>query len=163
MVVFEPRDICELVAVDDDSAFKNYLGSDPSGFAVVPEKYPDCEGHVLPSGSGDFAKWVKRNAPEIKVQVNKADKHLMLRSGEYWLALVFLASDVTIPVYLNIVANYLYDKMKGTLKGEKDRVHLSAIYEDKKEGVSKRFNFEGDSDSLQKAITKFKLNEFMDD
>ena len=163
MSILEPKDICELVAIDDDSAFKNYLGSDPSGFAVVTEKYPDCEGDVLLSGAGDFAKWVRRNAPEIKVKVNKADKHLMLRSGDYWLPLVFLASDVTIPVYLNIVANYLYDKMKGSLKGEKNRVHLSAIYESKKEGVSKRFNFEGDSDSLQKTITKFNLNEFMDD
>ncbi len=79
------------------------------------------------------------------------------------MPLVFLASDITLPIYLNIVANYLYEKMKGALKGEKSRVHLSAMYKNTSDGITKKFEFEGDVDALQKAITKFNLNKYLED
>lgn len=159
----ESKQICETVVVDDDANFRSYLKSNPTGFSVVPEPYGKLEGLTLPSDAGDFAKWVRQNAPSIKVEARKADRRIVRRSSDYWLPLVFLAGDIALPIYLNLVANYLYDKMKGALKGETARVHLSAVYEDKKAGVVKRFNFEGDKTSLQEAIKKFDLNQFLDD
>ncbi len=85
---------------------------------------------------------MRKNNPNINIEVQKADKRLLLRSGDYWLPIVFLARDITLPLYLNIVANYLYEKMKGALKGEKARVHLSAIYEDSSKDLTKKFDFE---------------------
>lgn len=163
MSAIEPKEICEITSVDEHSDFKNYLGSSPLGFKIIPMEYFNCDGRVLCSETGDFAKWVRKNNPAINVEIETPDKKLILRSGDYWLPLVFLANDVTLPIYLNIVASYLYEKMKGALKGEKARVHLSAIYENKSEGIAKKFDFEGDIDSLQKVITKFNLNKFLDE
>ena len=163
MSVLEPKEICEIKTVKEDSEFKNYIDSNPNGFKIISSEYPDCEGKVLYSDTGDFSKWVRRSHPNVNVETQKADKKLLLRSGDYWLPLVFLASDITIPIYLNIVANYLYDKMKGALKGEKARVHLSAMYQNTPDGITKKFEFEGDVDALQKAITKFNLNKYMED
>jgi len=160
MDVLEPKEICEISTLDEMQDFKNYLDSNPSGFKIVATEYPDCAGLVLYSETGNFHKWVRRNKPGIHIEVQQADKRLTLRSGEYWLPLVFLANDVTLQIYLGIVANYLYDMMKGALKGEKQRVHLTAIFESNPEGTFKKFSFEGDIESLEKAITKFNLKKF---
>ena len=159
----ESKQICEVVVVDDDVNFRSYIKSNPTGFAVVSEPYGKLEGLMLPSDAGDFAKWVRQNAASIKVETHKTDRYIVRRSSNYWLPLVFLASDIALPIYLNLVANYIYDKMKGALKGESARVHLSAVYEDRNAGVVKRFNFEGDLDSLQKTIKRFDLNQFLDE
>lgn len=163
MPVLEPKQVCEIVTVEDDTDFITYKKSNPTGLVMLPEQYGESKQLVLKSDAGDFAKWLKTNASTIKVKVGKADQRLVLRSGDYWLPLVFLASDVALPIYLNLVANYLYEKMKGALKGETACVHLSAVYEDKTTGVVKRFNFEGDAEALQKAIKRFDLNQFLDE
>lgn len=163
MSVLEPKEICEFVAVPDAHEFRAYRASKPRGILVVPELQTEAGGRVLKSDGGDFRKWIKRNAPTVTVEMQSRKPLLVLRSADYWLPLVFLATDVALPIYLNLVASYLYDKMKGALKGEKPRVHLSAVYEETPSGVVKRFNFEGDVNALQKVIKKFDLNEFLDD
>jgi len=159
----ESKQICETVVVDDDANFRSYIKTNPTGFVVVTEPYGELDGLTLPSDAGDFSKWVRQNTPSVNVETHKADRYIVRRSGDYWLPLVFLASDIALPIYLNLVANYIYDKMKGALKGEAARVHLSAVYEDRNAGVVKRFNFEGDLDSLQKVIKRFDLNQFLDE
>ena len=52
--------------------------------------------------------------------------------------------------------------MKGALRNEKARVHLEVIVDDKNEGISKRFHYEGDVEGLQKVIKKVDLNRFLD-
>lgn len=163
MDVLEAKEICELVTVEDAAAFRNFSKSASTGLSMIPEEYGEPKQLVLKSDAGDFAKWLKGYDPKINVGIGKADQRLVLRSGDYWLPLVYLAHDIVLPVYLNLVASYLYEKMKGALKGEVTRVHLSAEYEDKATGIVKRFNFEGDSEALQKAIKRFDLNEFLDE
>lgn len=163
MSILEPKEICEVVAVEDDGEFRVYRQGNPTGFLMVPERHGQSEGLVLKSDGGDFAKWIRRNAPTIDVRLPSANRKLVFRSGDYWLPLVFLASDVTLQVYLNLVANYLYDKMKGALTRETTRVHLSATYKDNESGIVKRFNFEGDAEALQKVVKKVDLNRFLDE
>lgn len=62
-----------------------------------------------------------------------------------------------------LVASYLYERMKGELKGESTRVHFCAEFEDKHNGKIKRFTFDGDADALQKAIKRFNVNDFLDE
>jgi hypothetical protein len=163
MFQLEPKEVCEVVTVEDATDFQSYLGTNPSGLLMVSEPWGDQPEPVLPQDAGDFVKWLKINAPSIPVEVRKTDRRLLLQSGDYWLPVAFLASDVSVQIYLNMVASFLYDKLKGALKGEKARVHLSAVYEDKANKVVKRFDFEGDAEALQKAIKRFDLNKFLDD
>lgn len=160
--LFDDRELCEVRIVDDDREFRDFLSSNPTGITFIPEKYKGCEGLLMKPDAGDFAKWLRQNKSDINVEMRKTDKRLVLRSGDYWLPLVFLASDVALPIYLSLVSNYIYDRMKGALIGEKARVHLEVIYEDKEESITKKFTFEGDGDGLKEAIKKFDLNKFMD-
>lgn len=156
------RKICEFRDIDHDSDFREFMEANPTGIAIIPEKYGNLENPSHKSRAGDFAKWMKLTNSQINVSLKPANQRIVLRSGDYWLPLVFLAQDVTLPVYLNLVASYIYDRMRGTLKGENPTVRLKAEYHDKKHGVTKLFVFEGDSQALADTIKKFDINQFMD-
>lgn len=160
--MYEPRDICEVVTIVDEAAFRSFLENRPDGVLMVPEEYGEIDHPVLKPDAGDFAKWLRVSHPEIQVGILEAD-HLILRSSDFWFPLVFLASNVGLPLYVNLVSNYLYDKLKGALRNDKPRIHLSAEYEEPESGLVKRFNFEGDIDSFRKIVQKIDLNQFFHD
>lgn len=162
MTALESKNICDLTTVED-SAFRAFLAKNPSGLELVAEQYGEGKEVALKAEAGDFVKWLRTRNPQLRVALETTSPKLVLRSGDIWLPLVFLASDITLPVYLNLVASYLYDKMRGALKGERTRIHLCAEFEDKTNGKIKRFTFDGDAEALQKAIKRFDLNEFLDE
>jgi hypothetical protein len=159
----DDKETCEMIALDDDADFQSFLQPGTSGLKFVPRTYRSCEGKLMSPDAGDFSKWLNRNHAGINLTIDKGDGILVLRSSDFWLPLVFLASNIALPIYLNLVSNYLYDRMKGALRNEKPRVHLEAVFHDKKEGISKKFSYEGDAEGLQKAIKKFDLNRFLDE
>ncbi len=143
MDIFDDKEISEEKNLEDNHQFREYLDSAAKGLLFVHEPFREIEDVVAQPDTGDFVKWIKKNCPEIAVETQKYQKHLALRSNDFWLPIVFLASDVTLPIYLNLVANYLYDKTKGLLKGEQNRVHFSAVYEDKTTGTTKNSFLKG--------------------
>lgn len=163
MPLLEPKDVCDLITIEDDTAFRAFAAKNPSGLEMLAEEYGETKQVVLKPDAGDFAKWLRAYDPSVKVALNTKAPILVLRSSDVWLAFAFLANDIALPIYLNLVASYLYEKMKGTLKGETTRVHLCAEYEDKVHGKIKQFSFEGDVEALQKAIKQFDLNKFFDE
>lgn len=162
MHVLDNNEICEINDVEEATEFKKYYNLAPSGLKFVPEKYGDSEEVAVKSGAGAFAKWIKHKHPEIHIDEPKGCRKLILNSNDYWMPLAFLATDITLPVYLNIVASYIYDRMKGSLRGETARVQLEAVYQDDKNGVTKNFKYSGPVDGLQHAIKKIDLNKLME-
>lgn len=163
MISLDPKDTCELRTIEDDAVFRTFLTKNPSGLEMVAEQYGASQQVAVKSDAGAFAKWVRVNNPELNIVLESKAPKLVLRSGDIWLPLTFLASDIALPVYLNLVASYLYERMKGALKGELTRVHFCAEFEDKANGKTKRFTFDGDVDALQKAIKRFDVNDFLDE
>lgn len=163
MHFLEPKDLCDLTTIEDDAAFRAFIAKNSSGIELLAEEYGQSKQVVLKSDAGDFAKWLRVHAPAVSLLVDATAPKLVLRSSDVWLPLAFLASDIALPIYLNLVASYLYERMKGALKGETARVHLCAEFEDKANGKTKRFSFDGDVEALQKAIKRFDLNEFLNE
>lgn len=163
MISLEPKDKCELLSIEDGAAFLAFSAKNPTGLEMVAEQYGEGQQVAVKSDAGDFAKWLRATSPDLNVVLESMAPKLVLRSGDIWLPLTFLASDIALPVYLNLVASYLYDRMKGALKGESNRVHFCAEFEDKANGIIKRFTFDGDADALQKVIKRFDINDFLDE
>lgn len=157
------RDIAEIKTLKEDESFKHFLSTKQCGILIAPEETPFCNQLTVKSEAGHFAKWIKNNYHEIDVVLDPEKPKLVLHSHDVFLPLVFLASDVSFPIYLNIVSNYLYEKMKGLLEGEKVHARFSVVFEDKPRGITKRFDFEGDVNSLQKVIKRLDLNRFLDE
>ena len=160
--MYEPKDVCELISVEDDAEFSTFLDTEPNGLLMLPQEYDQSDRLLLTADTGDFAKWLRSYHPEIPVSIQRAD-YLVLRSSDFWFPLVFLANNVGLPLYLNLVANYLYDRMKGALRNDRPRVHLSAEYKDPATGLVKRFNFEGDSETFRAEFEKIDMNQFFHD
>jgi len=158
-----PEDVFELLEHEDDTEFRAKIKGDTVGIVLASEKLGSPPQMQLKADAGHFAKWINKHESRVKVELPQGEKLLVLRSSEIWLPLAYLATDVALPIYLGIVSNYLYDKMKGALKNDKPRIHLSAIFEDKSNGIIKQFNFSGDHEALKSAIQRFDLNRFLDE
>lgn len=163
MALLERKDVCEIITIEDDKAFREFAASNPTGLTLSAEEYGEQNQIVFKSDGAHFAKWIRLNNPAIAMTYDENKPRLTLRDNDIWLPLVFLASDITLPIYLNLVSNFLYEKMRGFLKGETIYVHLSAEYEDQASKKIKRFNFDGDTASLEKAIKRFDLNQFFNE
>ena len=156
----EPKNVCEIVDSVQVDKFSQTISEYPRGITIIPELIPQLDGLALKSDAAHFYKWTKINNPDLEIQYSNKSQLLSLHSDEIWLPLVFLASNVSLPIYLNLVSNYIYDRIKGALKTDKHLIHISAECEDKNTGKIKRFNFTGDHEALRQAITKFNINEF---
>jgi len=158
----DDAETCEFTVVENDDEFRTYHQESQPGLKIIAQKYRSCEGLLVSPEAGDFTKWLRRNHPELNIGISKKDGILVLHSSDYWMPLVYLGSNIALPIYLNLVSSYIFARMKGALRNEKARVHLEAVYHDEKEGVSKKFHYEGDSEGLQKIIKKIDLNRFLD-
>jgi len=122
-----------------------------NGIKIVTENYNTLERKILKSEAGQFAKWVKNNYSKISIDYNSDAPKLVLRNDEFWFPLVYLAADVSLHFFLDIILNYLFSKIKGALKGEEKKaiVHIKAEFKDQKEGKYKRFVYEGPASKLK--------------
>ena len=136
------------------------------GILVLPTKDWQQSGvNVFMSETFDFVKWVKQKSTNdfsISVATTKDKRVAEMKSDNILLPLVYLFSNVSIPIYLNMVANYLYDKLKGKLGTDKTTVNLEVRSEDKKKGKVKRFSYHGSYEGFQKIVKKMDINEFME-
>ena len=146
--------------LNDGNSFKKYVGTNPTGLKIVHAKRGD---NIVEQGeTGNFVKWLRINNKNINVEYERGTSKLIMESHEIWFPLVFLANNIALPIYLNIVANYLCEKSKGLLQGENIQAHLNLIHEDKKTGKIKRLNFSGNHEALNSVIEKINLNKFME-
>ncbi len=140
----EQEDVCDLVEVGDASDFHQFVADGGNGVRVTAEAYGSGNERVLKPDAGDFVKWLRTTYPELPVEVEQGRK-LALHSSDVWIPLVFLAKDIALPVYLNMVSSYLYTRFRSLLRGDTHRVHLSAEFIDAKTGSVKRFTFAGET------------------
>lgn len=148
--------------VRDDAAYLEYFGSAQEGIGLVPEPYGDISLGLKADGA-DFAKWIKQRHPEFPIALPPSSPKISLHGADVWLPLIYLASDTSMQVFLNLVASYLYDKLKGNLPSDQSKVHMSVMYHNKRDGITKKFDFSGDGDVLNKTIKRFDLDNFFNE
>lgn len=137
-----------------------YLKS--NGIKIVPEFYNGTEEKILQRDSGTFAKWIHKNNPEINIDYNPNIKKISLHNNEYWLPLVHLASDISVQIYIGLVINFIYDKLKGALNGEKDKAKVHFSFEFKDGDKYKKFIYSGDIKGLEK-FNKIDFNKYLNE
>ncbi len=153
---------CVVTVVGDDAAFRNFSESGASGISFVAESIGNKGALGIKADFVDFGKWLATEHPDLAVGMPSAIPKIVLRGADIWLPLVYL-SDVSVQIFLKMVAAYLYERAKGALKGDRPRVDFSVVYLDKRAGKTKRFKFSGDADTLGKAIKRFDLDNFFDE
>lgn len=148
---------------EPDAECQDFADSTPAGLRFIAEAQYGGSPASLKADFGDFAKWIRLQQPDLVIQIPERTPKIALHGADVWLPLIQLAADTSIQVFLNMAASYLYDRAKGALKTDTQRVHMSVIYQDKREGKTKKFEFSGDTEALAKAIKRFDLDNFFRD
>ena len=126
---------------------------------IVPEFYNGSNEKSLHRDSGSFAKWIHNNNPEIYIEYNPDIKKISLHNNEIWLPLVFLSSDISAQIYIGLVINFMYDKLKSSLSGEKNKAKVNFSFECTVGDTHKAFNYSGDVEGLE-IFNKIDVNKF---
>ena len=134
------------------------------GILVLPtEHWRQSSVNVFMPETFDFVKWMRQNST-IDVSINIATVEDIqvaeMRSDNFWFPLAYLFNDISVQIYLNIVASYLYDRIKGALRADQTTVDLELLTEDKKKGRVKRFSYHGSYEGLKEIIEK--MDKFME-
>lgn len=66
-------------------------------------------------------------------------------------------------LYLGLVSNYLYDRLRGAIKEDTSRVNFSVIYLDQEKRVSKKLSYDGDIAGFRILAEKISLGDFSDE
>lgn len=148
---------------EPDSACHAFADSTRAGLRFIAETQYGVSAASLKADFGDFAKWIRLQQPDLVIQIPEGTPKIALHGADVWLPLIQLAADTSMQIFLNMAASYLYDRAKGALKTDTPRVHMSVIYQDKKQGKTKKFEFSGDHEALTKAIKRFDLDNFFRD
>lgn len=160
--IFDKQDSLSVRTINDLTEYDAFLSSDQKGILCIPPStFNKSQNKAVMPETYNFAKWIKSNNKDINIDVFKSEGVQHLRSGDFWMPVVFIASDVSLQVYLGLVTSYIYDMLKGALKHDKNKVHIKAIYKDS-DGTTKEFSYSGSIEGLEKTIKKVDINKILE-
>ena len=126
-------------------------------FVAVPVKYQEGE-YYFAQETINFLKFCRQNVPEYSFDVlSDGDiETRSLHSFDIWMPVIFVAQSILLPIAVNVISNYIYDKMKGREK-EEAKVDLTLIVREGKKEKSIHYN--GDASTFKETFEKIDLNE----
>lgn len=125
-------------------------------FMVLPTKYDD-KHYYFAQESINFIKFC-RNSSDKRIDI-LSDGDIQVRSlhsFDIWLPVIWVATNVLLPFAVNLVSNYIYDKLKGREEDDEAQVEVTFIVKRKKE--EKRLHYKGDAKTFKEAFDKIDLN-----
>ena len=146
----------QVIDYDAKDEYRDFSARNPTGLRLVATPCDTDKRLSLSSNTGDFRKWLQQEEPSMNIEVQKPEVLVDRHSVDIWLGLVYIGCNVVLPVFLSLISSYLYDKMKGALRGDRSQVHLTVVYTDSKDGTCKKLIFEGDADSLKKLVERLR-------
>jgi len=160
--IFEPETICKIEVVGNDSEFMAFFDKHPKGILCVPESLVGLSQYnvVMPE-TYRFTKWINKKRKDITINVAQSEGTKSLNSNDFWMPIVFLASDVSLPVFLNLVSSYIYDLMKGALKHDKANIHLKTFFRDDRAAVTKTLSYSGPAEKFLQIAKDGNLDKFI--
>jgi hypothetical protein len=137
-----------------------------NGIIILPyDKWGSFSSTTFIPETFNFVKWIKqkeRIEKNISILDVKEKNIADLRSAIIWLPLVYLFSDISLPIYLNFIANYLYDKWKGALRSDRCEVKFEVLIENKSDKKTKKFSYEGSHQGLKEIVKRVDFDKMLE-
>ena len=136
-----------------DDAQNKFKSTD---FLIVPSKYKDNE-YYFAQESISFIKFCRQKNTENSIDL-LADSDIQIRSlhsFDIWMPIIWVAKFVLLPVAINLVSDYIKDKLKGREK-EEAKVDVSFIV---KRGEEKKLHYSGDAKTFKESFEKIDLDK----
>lgn len=126
-------------------------------FLVVPSKYSDGE-YYYSQEAIDFIKFCRQENSNCKCDIlSEGDiKVRSLHSFDIWMPVIWIARKIILPMVISILANFIYDKMKGREK-ENVNVDLTIIVNNGKK--TKSLHYKGDAKAFKESFEKIDITK----
>lgn len=106
-----------------------------------------------------FVKYCRSINNDVKMDILADDDKIEIRdlhSFDIWMPIIWIASEILLPVATGLVANYIYERMKGREK-EDCTVKVSFIVRDGKK--TKELHYDGDAKAFKETFEKIDINK----
>jgi hypothetical protein len=116
---------------------------------------PEHSAPVFQSGTRELYRYLQRNIPEgLNVEVASSEEGYeeLTEHADLWVfPAIFIAQNPTaVTVILNLLSNYIYDRIKTLLPGRKAEVKIEILLAQKNSLVS--IKYKGPAESFEKIV-----------
>lgn len=126
-------------------------------FLIVPSEYKENE-YYFAQESIEFVKFCRQKNIGNSIDL-LADSDIRIRSlhsFDIWMPIIWVAEFILLPIAINLVSDYIVDKIKGREK-EDTKVDVSFIV--KRDGEEKTIHYSGDAKTFKESFEKIDLNK----
>lgn len=124
---------------------------------VVPARYAENE-YYFAQETIEFIKFCREREDKYKIDI-LADGDIKIRSlhsFDIWMPIIEVLSDVAFNIAIGLVANYIYDKLKGR---EHECAQVDVTFVVKNGKNSKELHYRGDAKTFKENFEKIDLNK----
>ncbi|MBQ5995539.1 MAG: hypothetical protein IJL63_06765 [Clostridia bacterium] len=165
--IFKQKD--EITISNSSTRFDDYIEKcsnskkvaakfDNSDILILPTKYENDE-YYFAQESIDFIKFCRQynDSNSIDILSDNDIKMRSLHSFDLWMPVIWVASNVVLPIVVGLVTNYIYDKLKGR---ENEDAQIDITFMVNRDGEEdKIIHYKGDAKTFEKTFNKIDINK----
>lgn len=124
---------------------------------AVPTAYENHEFYFAQE-TIDFLKYCRKTSSEHTYDILAKDDIQIrsLHSFDIWMPVIWVASSVLLPFAINMVSNYIWEKLKGR---ENEPAQVDVTFLTKKGDEEKYIHYSGDAKTFKESFEKIDLNQ----
>ena len=129
-------------------------------FVAVPGSHE--QGYFFAQETIDFLKFCRENDSNHKYDI-LLDGDITVRSlhsFDIWMPIIFIGQNVLLPFAINMVSNYIVEKMKGR---ETEEVEVDMTFIEKNGKKEKSIHYKGDAKTFKESFEKIDLNKMWEE
>lgn len=150
---FDIYDYCEKQGVSKIKIEKNE-------FIAMPAPYE--QGYFFAQETIDFLKFCRESDSDHKYDV-LSDGDISVRSlhsFDIWMPIIFVAEKILLSFAINMVSNYICEKMKGR---EKEDAQVDMTFVVKNGKKEKSIHYKGDAKTFKESFDKIDINKMWEE
>ena len=157
---FEIRDVA--IKYDDYFSAENISQTtrdklQTTDIVAAPTRFQDNK-YYFAQETIDFLKYCRQNDSTHSYDI-LADGDIKIRSlhsFDIWMPVIWVATSVLLPVAINLVSNYIWEKRKGR---EKEETQIDVTFIVRSKGKEKSIHYKGDADTFKEQFEKIDINK----
>ena len=147
-----------LLTIKNDDVLINKINT--TDIIALPQKHTD-DKYYFAKETVDFVKYCRQNDQNHSYDIlSDGDiEKRTLHSFDIWLPIIFVASQVLLPIAINVVSDYITDKRKGR---EDEEAQIDVTFEVKHKKKYKSIHFKGNAEQFNETFKNVDLDRWFE-
>jgi hypothetical protein len=129
-----------------------------SDILILPSPYENSKYYFAQESIG-FLKYCRTLNNDVAMDILADDDKIEIRalhSFDIWMPIIWIASNVILPIVTGLVANYISERMKGR---ENEDCTVKVIYIVKDGEKTKELHYDGDAKAFKETFEKIDIHK----